>query len=260
MPRKPTLDNSKIRRSPSNFYSVYDAIQLIGGRKNPHDCWLRLKLANPNLIEGTSSELVRGKDLLVADRAHCLKILSKVGKPVSVDRHPNRECLIGKVYGDLTVSKNLGLKPAGAGECRFWECECSCGGKIETRTRYLHRKYRPIRSCGHDRVVKLLIVPKPKVVPEVIEALPKQVTPEFLKWIRSEYDGIKARCTDENHRYYHIFGGSGIKLAWADQQSFEDYVVDKLGVDDIGTKIIRINKYDNFKPGNIKWASKIEKF
>jgi hypothetical protein len=95
------------------------------------------------------------------------------------------------------------------------------------------------------------------VVPEVA---PKQVTPEFLKWVRSEDDGIKARCTDENHRYYHIFGGSSIKLVWADHQSFEDYVVDKLGVDDIGTKIIRINKYDNFKPGNIKWASKIEKY
>lgn len=80
---------------------------------------------------------------------------------------------------------------------------------------------------------------------------------EFSSWLEAEYSGMKRRCEDPNHRYYDLFGGSGIKVGWESFESFEAWVVSKLGVRAAGTKLVRPDRYGNFEPGNLRWCQSI---
>jgi hypothetical protein len=86
------------------------------------------------------------------------------------------------------------------------------------------------------------------------KSIDKVVSPEFFDWLRSEYQGMYRRCEDDNHPYYHLFGGSGIKMGWSNFEAFEEWILTKLGMMPVGTKLVRLDRYGNFEPGNLRWS------
>lgn len=83
----------------------------------------------------------------------------------------------------------------------------------------------------------------------------KVASPEFSDWLAHEYNGMKRRCEDDNHPYYHLFGGSGIKVGWSDFEAFEKWILGELGTRSVGTKLVRIDRYGHFEVGNLRWSA-----
>ena len=176
-----------------------------------------------------------------------------------------RDDLTGKQFGRLTV-----VSPA---ESRKWLCKCECGNECETFAAYLRRAIRPKRSCGclsreyanrpksektsgrkkSTKTTKSTTPRKPKVIPPATSL--NEIPTDCLEWLRLEYDGMYRRCNDDNHPCWVHFGGSGVKLKFDDFESFGVWVVANLGARSPGTKLIRISKYGDIGPNNLKWAS-----
>lgn len=74
-------------------------------------------------------------------------------------------------------------------------------------------------------------------------------TPEYRSW-----NSMHQRCYDENHPYYHKYGGKGVTICarWNSFQSFYD----DMGPRPDGTSLDRINPYGNYEPGNCRWATR----
>lgn len=71
------------------------------------------------------------------------------------------------------------------------------------------------------------------------------------------YKAAKRRCNNPNDKWYHIYGGRGIKFLF---KSFEEFY------NEVGPKptpdhtIDRINNDKNYESGNIRWATRSEQF
>jgi hypothetical protein len=197
--------------------------------------------------------------------------------------HPAND-LINRQVGKLKVLELAGICPLSIGGAQIhylWRCRCECGNEVSVRGASLTRRVRPRRSCGNCRKPKIAkFASKPRSVesrprstvpatptkpktPRAIPLVSSLAIPEmieivqsgFVAWLRSEYDSIYRRCNDEDNKYYHLFGGSGITLAWDDPDCFAEWVVKNLGSKPVGTKILRIDRYGNFEPGNIRYAT-----
>jgi hypothetical protein len=77
------------------------------------------------------------------------------------------------------------------------------------------------------------------------------------------WNNCRQRCYKENHKWFHSYGGRGIKMQenWiTDYLSFKEYVtglegfsLKKLGLK--GLTLDRINNNDDYKEGNLRWVS-----
>lgn len=66
---------------------------------------------------------------------------------------------------------------------------------------------------------------------------------------------MKSRCNNPNVRYFHLWGGRGIKVCDRWQNDFSAFLAD-MGERPPGTTLDRYPNPDgNYEPGNCRWAT-----
>ena len=78
-------------------------------------------------------------------------------------------------------------------------------------------------------------------------------TKEYRAWA-----GMKDRCYNSNHIYYHRYGGRGIKICERWLNNFEAFLADVGPAPSSEHSIDRINNDGNYEPGNVKWSTVFE--
>ena len=151
--------------------------------------------------------------------------------------------LVGKSFGRLKVIRRVENHNCGGPQ---WLCLCTCGNKVKITTGHL--RFGSTKSCGCLGKESAII--NGKTVTTHGHASPGNESPTYKSW-----QSMKQRCMNENHVYFHNYGGRGISVCdrWA--KSFELFLSD-MGDRPTGTSIDRYpNNNGNYEPGNCRWAT-----
>lgn len=147
--------------------------------------------------------------------------------------------ITGQRYGRLIAVKRI-EKPEGIkSNSAWWLFKCDCGKDVTTNSNNV-RSGR-IKSCGCWQKERLITHGKSN-------------TKLFSVWSR-----MRERCTNENRRDFHRYGGRGITVCdeWRnDFQAFYDWAMAN-GYDDNLT-IDRLDNDGNYCPNNCRWATQKE--
>jgi len=75
-----------------------------------------------------------------------------------------------------------------------------------------------------------------------------------IYWVWAE---MLTRCRNPNHPGYKNYGGRGISVCEAWEQSFSQFETD-MGQRPEGTMLDRENNDGNYEPGNCRWVSRLQ--
>jgi hypothetical protein len=138
-----------------------------------------------------------------------------------------REDLSGNRFGELIALRaDVSIK----GETK-WVCACDCGTILSVYTKALKRGMT--RTCGHNK-----------------EHHGSSSTREYATFRR-----MQDRCSNKKNADWLIYGGRGIRVAYA---TFSDFLSDVGDRPSEYHSIDRINVNGNYEPGNCRWATSTE--
>lgn len=144
--------------------------------------------------------------------------------------------LVGQQFGDFMVIKRAESRRNNYGKLvTYWECRCKCGIVFEIRKDGLNKK----RKCIHSK---------------------KHINPRLYIIHRHMIE----RCCNPNHKYYHSYGGRGIKICdeWLDKENgcynFSEWAL-KNGYNPFAKfhecTLDRIDVNGNYEPNNCRFVS-----
>lgn len=129
-----------------------------------------------------------------------------------------------------------------------WECKCDCGNMHHVQSNSLLSG--KTRSCG------CLEREHQKKFGEARTTHHQSRDKFYYLW-----QGMKQRCSNNNHKNYKDYGGRGITVCdeWKNSfEAFRDYVSQLPHFGESGYTLDRINNDGNYEPGNVKWSTQIE--
>ncbi len=132
----------------------------------------------------------------------------------------------GHVYGKLTVLRQAQHVNGDVA----WLCQCECGNQVVVRGMDLRKGQR---SCGCIKTKHGMAN-----------------TPLYRVWI-----AMHSRCKNPNDRAYADYGGRGISMCEAWDNSFVAFYHDVGDPPGKGYSLDRIDVNGNYEPGNVRWAT-----
>ena len=144
--------------------------------------------------------------------------------------------LLNTRFGKLVAVEKTRL-----GRHTAYRCKCDCGNETTVRSQSLRRGEST--SCGCLRAEKMRA----------------EKTRHGLYGTRTynSWRAMLARCNDTSHRQFKDYGGRGITVCQAWNNSFESFLAD-MGERPIGTTLDRTENDGHYEPGNCRWATRTE--
>jgi hypothetical protein len=150
--------------------------------------------------------------------------------------------LTGKQFGRWTV-KRL----ATAGKHINYRCVCRCGTKKRVCSSSLTSGRSTSCGCFH----------KQKIHRNVFgvrhgHAHTGKISRTYHSWV-----SMKHCCNNPRSKDYKYYGAQGVEVCrqWNGRKSFPQFLAD-MGVRPDGKILTRMDRSDDFKPGNCKWATR----
>jgi hypothetical protein len=147
--------------------------------------------------------------------------------------------LTGRTFGRLVVTGRAGRSATGR---TLWKCRCECGESVDLRSCNLLSGNTASCGCLHREVVGRLH-----------RTHGKCQTDEHEIW-----KGMLARCLNPNHSSYPNYGGRGITVCGSWRMSFTAFLADVGSRPSPEHSLDRIDNDGNYKPGNVRWATRAE--
>lgn len=122
----------------------------------------------------------------------------------------------------------------------IWECKCDCGATALVVAKDL--KTGNTKSCGCYRKKFA-----------VTHGATAEHAADYERW-----KSMKKRCTNPKDKYYHRYGGRGIKVCseWEhDFDAYREYIQSLPHYGEPGYTLDRIDNSKDYEPGNLRWAT-----
>lgn len=154
----------------------------------------------------------------------------------------------GNKFGRLTALK----VDHSDGHSNFWLCKCECGNLIVVRLQHLRQGMTKSCGCLQREICKTR--GEKSKIGERTRTHGLSNHPLHNVW-----NGMKTRCYNRNHKYFHRYGGRGISVcdAWRDNfLDFYNWCVDH-GYKN-GMTVDRIDNDGDYKPSNCRLVDYVE--